>query len=71
MGNKGLIKKYNGRLPLAQDGEIVTLHEGGTPLLQLKNLEICNSRGIRLFVKFEGLNPTGSFKDRGMTVAIT
>ena len=71
MLNSGLIEKYNDRLPLDSSGEIVTLHEGATPLLQLKNLEICNSRGIKLFVKFEGLNPTGSFKDRGMTVAIT
>ena len=71
MLNGGLIKKYNDRLPLDSDGEVVTLHEGATPLLHLKNLEICKSKGVRLFAKFEGLNPTGSFKDRGMTVAIT
>ena len=71
MGSSGLIAKYNDRLPLDETGEVVSLHEGATPLLELKNLPICNSRGVKLYAKFEGLNPTGSFKDRGMTVAIT
>jgi len=71
MDYKGLIDKYIDRLPLDSTDGIVTLYEGGTPLIELKNIPLCNSRGIKLYAKFEGLNPTGSFKDRGMTVAIT
>ena len=71
MGYKGLIEKYNDRLPLDEAGEKITLFEGQTPLIELKNIEICKSRGVKLYAKLEGLNPTGSFKDRGMTVAIT
>ena len=56
MLNGGLIKKYNDRLPLDSDGEVVTLHEGATPLLHPKP-EICKSKGVRLFAKFEGLIP--------------
>jgi len=68
---KGLINKYMERLPINPSDRIVTLSEGATPLLELKNLPICNSRGVRVYAKFEGSNPTGSFKDRGMTLAIT
>jgi threonine synthase len=64
------IWKYFDLLPLWSDESIVSLSEGGTPLLRCKNLG--RKLGIEsLYVKFEGLNPTGSFKDRGMTVGIS
>ncbi len=67
----GLIERYRARLPVADGARIITLGEGSTPLIQLQNLPVANARDISLYVKYEGLNPTGSFKDRGMTMAIT
>ena len=67
----GLIDRYRSILPLAQDCRVISLCEGDTPLVQCRNLEPVNRNGIKLYLKFEGLNPTGSFKDRGMTVAVT
>ncbi len=67
----GLIERYRKRLPVADDARIITLGEGNTPLIQLENIPQANTREIGLYVKYEGLNPTGSFKDRGMTMAIT
>ena len=67
----GLIERYRKRLPVAADARIITLGEGNTPLIQLENMPEANDRDIELYVKYEGLNPTGSFKDRGMTMAIT
>ncbi|MCG5548598.1 threonine synthase [Halorhodospira halochloris] len=67
----GLISKYIDRLPISDDVRIIGLGEGGTPLIQLSNLPKAMGRDVDLFVKFEGLNPTGSFKDRGMTMAVT
>ncbi len=67
----GLIKKYMQRLPLDAGGKIVSLGEGQTPLIECKNVAIANQHDVHLYLKFEGLNPTGSFKDRGMTVAVT
>ncbi len=67
----GLIARYRERLPLAPDACIVSLDEGSTPLIRLHNLPEKLGLDIEIFVKYEGLNPTGSFKDRGMTVAIT
>jgi threonine synthase len=64
------IWKYIDLLPLWNEESIVSLSEGGTPLVECKNLE--QRFGLSsLYVKFEGLNPTGSFKDRGMTVGIS
>jgi threonine synthase len=64
------IWKYFDLLPLWDSQNIISLSEGGTPLLECRNL--AKKLGLRtLFVKFEGLNPTGSFKDRGMTVGIS
>ena len=68
---EGLIERYRRRLPVADGARIITLGEGGTPLIRLENIPEANDRDIELFVKYEGLNPTGSFKDRGMTMAIT
>ena len=67
----GLIDRYRSILPLAPDCKVISLCEGDTPLIQSRNLEQVNHRDIKLYLKFEGLNPTGSFKDRGMTVAVT
>lgn len=63
----GLIDRYRDRLPIGADTTAVTLGEGSTPLIPLKRL----GQPCQVYVKFEGLNPTGSFKDRGMTMAVT
>lgn len=67
----GLIEKYADRLPLPADARTISLGEGNTPLIRLDNLTRGLPTDIKLYVKYEGLNPTGSFKDRGMTVAVT
>jgi len=64
--------RYRELLPVPSDVGIVTLGEGGTPLIPLVNMEHYGlPRSLRVYVKFEGSNPTGSFKDRGMTVAVS
>lgn len=70
-GWPGVIRYYRDLLPVKSDEHVVTLHEGNTPLVRCRNLERAINPGIRLHLKLEGLNPTCSFKDRGMTVAIT
>jgi threonine synthase len=67
----GLIDKYRERLPVADATVPVSLCEGATPLIELGNLPRLLRRNVRIYAKFEGLNPTGSFKDRGMTMAVT
>jgi len=67
----GLIDKYRDRLPVAPDSRVISLGEGGTRLIELKNLPGLIRRKVRILAKFDGLNPTGSFKDRGMTMAVT
>ena len=67
----GLIQCWRERLPLAADAKAVSLHEGNTPLIPLNNLPKKLNWNVDVFVKYEGLNPTGSFKDRGMAVAVT
>jgi len=67
----GLIARYRGYLPVADNTRIITLGEGNTPLVQLENIPGLIGREVELYVKYEGLNPTGSFKDRGMTMAMT
>jgi threonine synthase len=64
-----LAERYRDRLPLAPDAKIVSLGEGSTPLLPAPRLS--ESLGADVWLKWEGANPTGSFKDRGMTVAVT
>jgi len=64
-----LIERYRERLPVSEATPIVTLGEGSTPLLPAPRLS--ERLGIDLYLKWEGANPTGSFKDRGMTVAIS
>ncbi len=67
----GLINKYRDRLPVHDDTRIITLNEGNTPLIRLQNIPRQLGDIVDLYVKFEGLNPTGSFKDRGMCMAVT
>ena len=64
-----LAERYRERLPLERSGPIVTLGEGGTPLLPAPRLS--ERLGLEISLKWEGANPTGSFKDRGMTVAVS
>lgn len=66
---EGVIKHYRRFLPIPEDAEIITLKEGGTPLIFAKH--ISKELGLNIYLKYEGQNPTGSFKDRGMTVAVT
>ncbi len=66
---RGIINEYPDFLPFDATDRIVTLGEGGTPLIYAE--KISSEVGAEVFVKFEGMNPTGSFKDRGMTSAIT
>jgi threonine synthase len=68
-GWPGVIEAYRDRLPLPADAPVVTLLEGGTPLVPAPRLS--EETGTEVFLKVEGLNPTGSFKDRGMTVAVS
>src|SRR4030095_5051666 len=65
----GVIEAYRERMPVEPDWKIVTLGEGGTPLLPAPHLS--DETGCAVFLKVDGANPTGSFKDRGMTVAVT
>ena len=65
----GLIEAYRDRLSVEADWTPITLLEGGTPLIHAKRLS--EQTGCTVYLKVEGLNPTGSFKDRGMTVAVT
>jgi threonine synthase len=67
----GLIDKYRDRLPVHDDTRIISLGEGNTPLIRLHNIPNLLKKDVDIYVKYEGLNPTGSFKDRGMTMAVT
>ena len=66
---QGVISRYRGWLPEVPDGAITSIGEGDTPLIEASR--ISKLVGARLFLKFEGMNPTASFKDRGMTVAMS
>ena len=65
----GLIDRYRDRLPVTDATPVVTLGEGSTPLIQAPRLS--DRTGVEVHLKYEGLNPTGSFKDRGMTMAVS
>ena len=67
----GLIDRYRDRLPVTPGMRVISLCEGNTPLIPLENLSRAAGHDVRIYAKFEGLNPTGSFKDRGMTMAVT
>ncbi len=64
-----LIERYREKLPLEEGDPVVSLNEGSTPLIEAERLS--ERLGVRAYLKFEGANPTGSFKDRGMTVAVS
>jgi threonine synthase len=66
---RGVLREYADRLDISDATPIITLGEGGTPLIPAPALSA--RTGARVYVKFEGMNPTGSFKDRGMTMAIS
>jgi threonine synthase len=66
---KGLIHAYREFLPVSEVTPVVTLHEGNTPLIYA--CELSELTGCQVWLKYEGMNPTGSFKDRGMTMAIS
>ena len=66
---RGVLREYADRLEISEATPIVTLGEGGTPLIRADALS--HRTGARVWVKFEGMNPTGSFKDRGMTMAVS
>lgn len=67
----GLIEAYRQYLPVTETTPVVTLQEGNTPLIPVPTIAQLVGRQVRVLVKYDGLNPTGSFKDRGMTMAIS
>ncbi|MBM3244666.1 MAG: threonine synthase [Candidatus Omnitrophica bacterium] len=71
MHYEGIIKKYSRYLPVSGKTPVITLNEGNTPLIFSGYLSGLLGAGFEVYLKYEGLNPTGSFKDRGMTLAIS
>src|SRR5213080_2493580 len=69
--SRGVIERYREFLPVSASTPVVSLGEGNTPLIYCSQLSKLVGRGCEVFVKNEGVNPTGSFKDRGMTVAVS
>ena len=67
--DRGVIHRYRAHLPVTDATPVISLNEGSTPLIHSPRLS--ERTGAEVYIKFEGLNPTGSFKDRGMTVAIS
>src|SRR5690242_2469013 len=67
--SRGLIETYRDRLPVTDATPVITLHEGNTPLVPAPALS--EKTGCDVYLKVEGANPTGSFKDRGMTLAVS
>jgi len=70
-GQSGVINRYRDFLPVTEKTPIITLNEGDTPLIKATNIHQVIPQKVELYFKYEGANPTGSFKDRGMTVAIS
>ena len=69
--DRGVIARWSEFLPVTDATPFVSLNEGSTPLIHSPKLSERVGRGCEVFIKYEGLNPTGSFKDRGMTVALS
>ena len=67
----GVVERYRAWLPVSDKTQIVTLLEGATPLVPAENLSRELGGAVEVYLKFEGANPTGSFKDRGMTLAVS
>ena len=70
-GWRGVIGQYREHLPVSDETPTVSLHEGNTPLIRVPNFVKTIGGAFELYLKCEGLNPTASFKDRGMTVAVS
>ena len=68
---QGLINTFREYLPVTDKTPVVTLNEGNTPLIKAENLAKKIGLDAEIYLKFEGCNPTGSFKDRGMTMAVS
>ena len=68
---RGVIEQYRKFLPVSEKTPIVSLNEGNTPLVRAHNLERIIGQDLQIWLKYEGLNPTASFKDRGMTMAVS
>jgi len=71
MTHQGVIERYRQYLPVSKNTPVITLQEGNTPLLLAESLSKAVGGNARVYLKYEGLNPTGSFKDRGMTLAVS
>ena len=71
MTESGVIERYRQFLPVTASTRIISLNEGSTPLILARELSEIVHPNVEVWLKFEGLNPTGSFKDRGMTMAVT
>jgi threonine synthase len=71
MAWEGIVKEYRDFLPVSDKTPVLTLMEGNTPFIKAANLTVEPLGGLELYFKFEGANPTGSFKDRGMAMAIS
>lgn len=69
--HQGVIRRYSAFLPVTEETPVVSLNEGNTPLIPVPNFVEAIGGNYELFLKFEGLNPTASFKDRGMTLAVS
>ncbi|RMG70303.1 MAG: pyridoxal-phosphate dependent enzyme, partial [Nitrospirae bacterium] len=68
---RGILNEYREFLPITEKTPVITLYEGNTPLINAVNLQKKLGLNLNLYFKFDGANPTGSFKDRGMTLAIS
>jgi threonine synthase len=68
---RGLIHRWRDRLPVTDATPEISLGEGNTPLVELRGPQEARELGIRVYAKYDGTNPTGSFKDRGMTMAVS
>lgn len=68
---RGVIERYRPHLPVTENTPVVTLLEGDTPLIPARHLPSVLGVEVKVYFKYEGLNPTGSFKDRGMTMAVS
>ncbi len=68
---RGVIDRYREFLPVTDKTPIISLNEGNTPLIYAQSVSKKLGKGIKVYLKYEGLNPTSSFKDRGMTVAVS
>jgi len=68
---RGVIHQYRKFLPVTERTPVITLHEGNTPLIRAERLSDALDTRVEIYLKYEGANPTGSFKDRGMTVALS